>query len=408
MLASAAPANVRLGDLDSARTGQAQGASTIHLGPSAKVPRYESLDAWRGAACLAVVVFHQMMLLTRKGQDVELLSTAGPLAKAFLGIAALMELALPMFFVISGYGVTASADNIRGRNGAMKMFFWRRLRRVYPPYWAAIALALLVYWVSSMFGHPIHEGQLDRAHVLGSLTAWNWIGTLTITEGWRYHVVGGESRWFLTHAWTLGLEEQFYAITAIILGFLPRKFFVGFAAVTAGVFVVALAFGPKLDGFFLEGQWVFFALGILAYYWATLKEPRRKHRILLGSTLVLSTAVLGTVAPFTYVFACLFVALLIVLRRFDGRFVRSAVLRPFLWVGKISYSLYLTHIIVAVSIQELLVPRIRATWPAGVVIAVVTTLGIAVSVALAWLFYTHVEHRFLASSRQQSSLSGRR
>jgi peptidoglycan/LPS O-acetylase OafA/YrhL len=56
--------------------------------------------------------------------------------------------------------------------------------------------------------------------------------------------------------------------------------------------------------------------------------------------------------------------------------------------------------------QELLVPRIRVTWPAGVVIAVVTTLGIAVSVALAWLFYTHVEHRFLASSRQQSSVRG--
>jgi peptidoglycan/LPS O-acetylase OafA/YrhL len=77
-------------------------------------------------------------------------------------------------------------------------------------------------------------------------------------------------------------------------------------------------------------------------------------------------------------------------------------LRPFLWVGRISYSLYLTHVLVVVSIHELVVPRIRSTWPASVVIAVVTSLAIGVSVCLAWLFYTYVESRFLAPSTQRT------
>lgn len=374
-----------------------------HSSPT-KVPRYQSVDAWRGIACLMVVVFHQTTLLTHWGQDQEFMSSTGFLSKAFLSIAAQGNLGVPLFFVISGYCVTASADNLRGRDTDMKTFFWRRFRRIFPPYWATIGCALLLYAVSSVLGHPIYEGRLDPTNVPDRLTAWNWIGTLTLTEGWRYHFVGGGSRWLMTHAWTLGYEEQFYAVTGILLVLLSRRFFVGLTAVTAGVVVVGLAFGESLDGFFLEGQWVLFALGVLAYYWATLKEPSRKHRIILGVTLVSSTIFLGVVAGHFYVSACVFSAVLIGLRRFDGRLVRSAVVRPFLWVGKISYSLYLVHVLVAVTIQELVVPGIRAALPAGAVIAVVTSLAVGVSICFAWLLYTYVERRFLAPSTQQSSV----
>jgi peptidoglycan/LPS O-acetylase OafA/YrhL len=374
-----------------------------HSSP-ARVPRYHSLDAWRGIACLMVVVFHQTTLLTHWGQDQEFMIAVGPVSKTFLGIAAQMNLGVPMFFVISGYCVTASADNLRGRDADLKTFFWRRFRRIFPPYWATIGCALLLYLVSSMLGHPIYDGRLDPSNLPDRLTAWNWIGTLTLTEGWRYHVIDGNSRWLLTHAWTLGYEEQFYAVTGIMLGFLARRFFAGLAAVTAGVVVIGLVSGDQLDGFFLEGQWVLFALGILAYYWATLKQPGRKHRILLGVTLVGSTAFLGVLAGPPYVLACIFAAVLIGLRRFDGRLVRSAVVRPFLWVGKISYSLYLVHVLVVVAIHELVVPRIRATWPAGAVIAAVTFLAIGVSMGLAWLLYTYVERRFLAPRAEQPSV----
>jgi peptidoglycan/LPS O-acetylase OafA/YrhL len=373
-------------------------------GSPAQVPRYQSLDAWRGIACLMIVVLHQTVLLTRWGQDKGFLSTAGSVSKAFLGIAAQMDLGVLMFFVISGYCVTASADNLRGRNADLKTFFWRRFRRIFPPYWATIGWALLLYLALSMLGHPIHEGQVGPNHLPGKLTAWNWIGTLTLTEGWRYHLTGGDSRWLLRHAWTLGYEEQFYAVTGVMLGFLSRRFFAGLAAVTAGVAVVSLVFGDSLAGFFLEGQWVLFALGILAYYWATLKEPRRKHHVILGLTLVLSTAALGVFAGLLYAFACLFAAALIGLRRFDDRLIRSAVVRPFLWVGKISYSLYLTHVLVVIGIHELVVPTIWTIWPAGVVIAVVTSLAIGVSVGVAWLFYTCFERRFLAPGTRQPSI----
>src|SRR5204863_10186387 len=106
-------------------------------------------------------------------------------------------------------------------------------------------------------------------------------------------------------------------------------------------------------------------------------------------------------AGLAFVSACLFSAVIIGLRPFDGRLVRSAVLRPLLWVGKISYRMYLTHVLVVVAIHELVVPSIRSMWPAGVVTAVVTCLAIGASVCLAWLFHTHVERRFLAPRTRQ-------
>lgn len=369
------------------------------VGRPARVPRYRSVDAWRGIACLMIVVFHQTTLLTRWGQDQTFMATAGLATKIFLGVAALMNLGVPMFFVISGYCVTASADNLRGEGGDLKTFFWRRFHRIFPPYWAAVGLLLLLYVVSSRFGHPLYDGRLDPTNVPGKLTAWNWLGTLTLTEGWRHHLIGGESRWLLTPAWSLGYEEQFYAVTGLMLGFVSRRFFSGLAVVTAGVVVVAIVSAGALGGIFLDGSWVLFALGVLAYYWATLKQPSRMQRITLGVTLASGAAVLGVLAGLPFFLACLFAGVLIGLRRFDDRLVRSRVVRPLLWVGKISYSLYLTHVLVVVTIHELVVPQIRSTWPAGVVTAIVTSLAIGVSIGLAWLFHTCVERRSLAPSR---------
>src|SRR5437879_3595441 len=83
----------------------ASGNTSLHVREGAsRSPRYESLTAWRGVACLLVVVYH---------------STRGPLHElsgftAFIfGILGKCWLGVPLFFVISGYCVTASADALR-------------------------------------------------------------------------------------------------------------------------------------------------------------------------------------------------------------------------------------------------------------------------------------------------------
>ena len=57
---------------------------TLELKPP--VPRYRSLDAWRGIACLMIVVFHQTTLLTHWGQDQAIMGSVGAATKVFLAI----------------------------------------------------------------------------------------------------------------------------------------------------------------------------------------------------------------------------------------------------------------------------------------------------------------------------------
>ena len=98
-------------------------------------------------------------------------------------------------------------------------------------------------------------------HETGLLRPWwhsvaQWVGSASLTEQWRFHVIGGQKGWLLGHAWTLGYEEQFYAVTGLLLFLCPGRFFLGAAAVTAGVVAVA-ALG--------------FALGIAVRGWARLR-----------------------------------------------------------------------------------------------------------------------------------------
>src|SRR4051812_34985505 len=80
---------------------------------SPRQPRYLSLDMWRGVACLFVVIHHATMV-TWCSQDA--ISPAGH-GRTFgawcLDLAHVLNIGVPMFFVISGYCIAASADSSR-------------------------------------------------------------------------------------------------------------------------------------------------------------------------------------------------------------------------------------------------------------------------------------------------------
>ena len=68
-------------------------------------PRFPALDAWRGVACLMVVIHHTTSLAWYAGPGEG--STIGAL---LLAATRYGHFGVPLFFVISGYCVTATAD----------------------------------------------------------------------------------------------------------------------------------------------------------------------------------------------------------------------------------------------------------------------------------------------------------
>src|SRR5436305_8136800 len=86
-----------------------------HARPALWAERFDMIDAWRGLAALAVVVHHVT-------------------GKIFIGGPAVI-----LFFVISGYCITASAESCLRKGRGFSHFMWRRVRRIYPPYLLSIA-----------------------------------------------------------------------------------------------------------------------------------------------------------------------------------------------------------------------------------------------------------------------------
>jgi peptidoglycan/LPS O-acetylase OafA/YrhL len=141
------------------------------------------------------------------------------------------EIFLFFFLVLSGYLVTGSLlrerDRAEARGGpwkraAMKTYQIRRGLRILAPYYAALALALLVYAPEASAGLKPD--------------IWSGLGWY-VTHLSNFHMAtlpkwpGGTN-----HFWSLAMQQQFYLIWPFVIWFVPRNWLVlavGFIALIA-------------------------------------------------------------------------------------------------------------------------------------------------------------------------------
>lgn len=362
--------------------------------PSPRSPRYRSLDFWRGVACLLVVVFHA-------SYDVRVADEPQPFRAIFRAVSYLW-LGVPMFFVISGYCIAAACDSARRRERAVGHYFFRRFRRIFPPYWIAVALSLLLVTAFALAGRAdvFHDGWHDFPRP-GEISLTQWIGNLSLTEGWRGHLVADEGKWFLGHAWSLGYEEQFYALCGLVLFTMPRRFFEGLILVTLGAVVLraaSSALGFARSGLFFDGYWLLFAAGATVYYkvnYAGRAGQRAVDAALLAlfaaSAWLLSTT--GSDFAVSLVVSFAFALLLSLLHSRDEAIHKSPWTRPVTFCGVMCYSLYLVHWPVAKAVSHgLYLAGVRG---GALTLLLVIPCSVAASVAAARAFHVHVERRFL-------------
>jgi len=310
------------------------------------------LDALRALAIIPVVLFHAFIWP----------------AGGFLGV--------DLFFVLSGFLITTLLVEEQRRHGniRLRLFYLRRVLRLVPALWVMIAVVVGFVAVSN--------GSIRHRDLAGAVEG------LTYTE--NIFDVGSSANYF-SHLWSLGVEEQFYIVwpVLLILGmrFLPRG--VLFAA---GVSLAALAAGIRLlavpEAWSLSMRFDSILIGCAA---ALLYQrvPRvralggRFALVVIGVLVALFVAGRGdgtgrwTTAAFSLVAA---VAVLAVL---DSRAIP-----PLVFLGRISYALYLWHI-----------PVIRITsdsrLPDTIGFDGARTLAIVATLLLATASYYVVEQPFL-------------
>ena len=264
----------------------------------------------------------------------------------------------PLFFVVSGYCIASSLDGLRRRNGSTLSFVHKRIRRIFPPYWASLAVTiLLILGLDALGLSRLHNNPYSfELKAPGTLTAGQWIGNLTLTEIWRPLIGGGEIHVLTRVAWSLCYQEQFYLICALALCLGRGSLEKTLLWLTAGIVGLRVILGDvgwlaSIEGLF-PMLWHDFAVGLAIYWRLNLCRSTRgrwMHDIGLALVLavVLYNGVVSTIA------ASAFGLLLVGLRRFDVPMARSAWATPLKYLGVRSYAMYLIHLPAAVLVSGL-------------------------------------------------------
>ncbi len=242
-----------------------------------------------------------------------------------------------VFFVISGFLITRLLLSSYEAGIPLKDFWIRRIRRIVPAASVAVAATLIIGTCILPRRDLTLLGQSAIAPQLGYSNFYFW------SHGGYFDLPS--ERQPLLHTWSLAVEEQFYLIWPLILLLAWKKRAV--AATIGGLGLISLAASelivqsnPATAFYFMPTRMWELLLGAGALFLPQL------HRILgpVGMILILVPAASYTAStPFPGLSAiapCLGTALIILSRSWITRLLS---LGPTVYIGKMSYSIYLWH-----------------------------------------------------------------
>ncbi|QUJ66499.1 acyltransferase [Photobacterium sp. GJ3] len=302
--------------------------------------RLTELDALRGLAALAVVLYHYFYrydaLYGHPGLAVDW---------AYAG-----RFGVHLFFIISGFVIFWTLNRVERPVD----FVVSRVSRLYPVYWFAVALT---YCVVSVMGLPGRE--VDSVAALANLLMCHqWFGIP--------HVDGVY--------WTLTVELMFYVwmFGLFLIGLLKQAERIFMVVMVADV-VVRLSgsdMPPFLSQLLILPYLPMFTAGICFYkIWQGL-QTNAAYR-----TLLMCAVILGINYSVSQ-----FALMLLIMLSFWLAVIRGALgfltWRPLVFLGTISYSLYLVHQNLGYVVIQLFYGQ---DWPAvaGMLTAMVLSLLIA-------------------------------
>jgi peptidoglycan/LPS O-acetylase OafA/YrhL len=357
--------------------------------------RIPELDGLRGLAILPVLMFHLGPNPTRIPLFAAYITQSG-----WLGV--------DLFFVLSGYLITGLLLDSAGRPGYYSNFITRRMLRIFPLYYAV----LLIGWTVDFSGTPIR---------------WH---DFAANGGWWYPVFLGnipvflQNKWptgIMTPLWSLQVEEQFYVTFPLLVAVLPRralKWFLVASVVAAPLLRVAMIYRMPNN---IAGTYVLMPCrmdalamgGLIAIGVRDFPEALRARWI--GWATALSTGalvwIIWSVGPTPWsarmrtagfsLADLAFTGTLVLLMCQRQRWLLAICrIRPLVWIGTVSYGLYLLHS----PVKELVhwfgpALRISADGFAEMFLAV------AVSMAAAWASSVFFELPILRL-RERLSISG--
>lgn len=341
--------------------------------------RLHFLDALRGLAAMSVMLFHFFVVGVSPVHE--------PLAAALpawvAGVIQQMFCGVDVFFVLSGFVIAFSMDGQTTNLRYAGNFIMRRSLRLDPPYWVAAALMLayfLMLWPAQW-----HDFYLQYGGVRGVAANLFYVQNLSFVY---------PAKSILDVSWTLCLEVQFYLTYLVVLvtghyagalmarrGERLRRAVVVLSVSTIAVWsLMCWVQHPSED--FIGQSWTFF-LGVAVYGALTRGVP--------SIAVAVPLAILASLFAWkqeAHHLAAVAAAGAIFTAGVAGRLSTLLAVRPLLYLGKISYSLYLLHMVIGLNLLAWLSPMINGN---GLAAWLAVGMAMALSLVGAQMLHRFVE-----------------
>jgi len=359
-------------------------------------PEFPYLDGLRGIAAMIVVAYHAFLFTGYQGDAAE----AMPIWYQVIGFG---YVGVAIFIVLSGYVLmlpVALSNDFTLRGGTWS-FIKRRARRILPPYYAALAFSLALIAAIPLMQTPSGTAWDSKLPVTWDSIVAHVLLIHDFSPAWILKINGP--------MWSVALEWQIYFLMALVLLPLWRRvrpeLIVG-ALLVLTIVPAVIDVGAGVHPWFIA----LFAVGMWAAQ-LTLSPTRLPGMGYVALALLVATPIAAWAAGvagmardgFAETMAGLAVAAgLIWLGRREmsarptrvAHFLKS---RPMLFLGLISYSVYLFH-------SPLLALMNLVTLPLGLPIVaqylLLTFVGIPIAVTISYGMFWLVERHFL-NTRQR-------
>lgn len=307
-----------------------------------------------------------------------------------------------LFFALSGYLITDILLNTVEKPGYLKNFYARRVLRIFPLYY----LSLIVFFVLA----PGFFSRYADYHTLIENQGWFW----SYLQNWYLARTGvQEPDVFLTHFWSLAVEEQFYLLWPLLLLVIrkPRNLYyfllAGILAMNLLRIYASIAWSSSLSAYTFEYTRCDAILaGALLACWMKFPRERRKGAVAaLFAVLVLIHLLyfflhLSYGVPIDYLPAAGYslvgigFAIMVYgcIRNPPSRYKRLLSIPMLRFLGKYSYGIYVVHWPIYV-ICGRSADSLPGSWFPHRVLFTIFLIGIEIFAAV--LIYHLIEKHFL-------------
>ncbi len=347
--------------------------------------RLDKLDRLRGVAILAVLLHHLAIFSPADG-------LAGRL---YASLAEFSSHGVDLFFVLSGFLLVRALPE-SPRRGWLTGFWARRAAKILPLYALVVAGVFLIVPTALSVAGLAAKSDAFRSG------AGEWPWHALFATNWLFFLEGGFTNPLLNVAWSLGVEVQFYVLLSLVfLGGRARspRLWLGLAlgAVAGRCLGVVLGWNWVSLLNFTPGRLDAFAAGALVALrpdWFSRPVRLAGAAVLLGPLLLAWTRESAWLQTLGYSWVALGAAVAV---RAAAKPVAAAEraprLDPLAILGRISYSIYLTHIVVRSGVRDIfLSPERTLVHAADWARLGAYSLGAAgLAAMLGWLVWRWVE-----------------